>query len=159
MTFLEPITDNDTAGTLAARLAVAGAALLGKALRKLAEGELHVTPQDASRATWAPPLSKDDGRLRWSETAQAVCARARGVDPWPGAFALRDGLPVKPFGAKVVPGSGAPGEILGVDAGGLRVACAEGAVAFAELQLPGKQRIGADAAGRGRAVAVGQRLE
>ena len=154
------IADDDTAGTLSARLADVGAALLRDTLPAIAGGSLVLTPQDDAAATLAPPLAKSDGRLRFAAAAGAVSAQARGVDPWPGATALLDGEPLKLFAPRVVDGAagGRPGEVLGLRSEGLAVACGEGAVAFGEMQLAGRRRMPAAAVLTGHAIAPGTQL-
>jgi methionyl-tRNA formyltransferase len=156
-----PIADDDTAGTLSARLADVGAALLRDTLPAIAGGSVVLTPQDHAAATLAPPLAKSDGRLRFDAPARVVSAQARGVDPWPGATALLDGEPIKLFAPRVVDaqlGGERPGQVLGLRPEGLAVACAGGAIAFAELQLAGRRRLPAAAVLAGRAIAPGTSL-
>lgn len=92
-----PIADDDTAGTLAARLARLGADLLADVLPRIIARAVNLQPQDDRQATLAPPLNKEDGRLDFTRPAREVSARARGVDPWPGATAILDGEVVKLF--------------------------------------------------------------
>jgi methionyl-tRNA formyltransferase len=153
-----PIRDDDTAGSLSVRLADQGARLLRETLPRIAAGAITLAPQDHARATLAPPLRKGDGRLPFTGTATAVAARARGVDPWPGPTAVLDGEPIKLFGPRVVAGEGEPGVVLGLAPEGLVVACGSGAVAFAELQLPGRRRLPAVAVLTGRPIPPGTRL-
>jgi methionyl-tRNA formyltransferase len=163
----EAIGDGDTAETLGERLARQGADLLGSVLPRIADGSVVLTPQDEALATLAPLLRKQDGRLDFGLPAPAVSARARGVHPWPGATADHGGEPLKLFLPRVIPAAGAasaattpPGTVLRIDGDeGLVVACGDGgAVAFAEVQLPGRRRMAAAAAAAGRAISVGVRL-
>jgi methionyl-tRNA formyltransferase len=175
-----PINDDDTAGTLSQRLAMLGAELLATTLPRIADQSVVAAPQDDARATLAPILRKEDGHLDFSRNAQVVSARARGVDPWPGATAMLGAEQVKLFGARVVGGVGgrnagvsadvAPGTVLaiggtasGAEFGeelgtGLAIACADQPIVFAEIQLPGRKRLPAAAAAAGRAIAVGARF-
>jgi methionyl-tRNA formyltransferase len=150
-----PITDVDTAGTLAARLASLGAELMVTTLPRIDAGDVTPQPQDDGQATLAPMLEKDHGLLDFHRSARLVSAQARGVDPWPGATAVVGGEVTKLFGPRVVPGGGAPGLVLGLGEGGLQIACGEGAVAFAELQFPGRKRLPAAAVLAGRPIPVG----
>ena len=152
------IAEDDTAGTLATRLAAAGAELMLVAIERLRAGALTETPQDQARATLAPRLTKDHGRVDWSRPALEVRNRVRGVDPWPGAWTRLEGEPLKLWSARVVEGAGEPGVVLGVDRDGLLVACGEGAVAVAEAQLPGRKRMPAAALVAGRSIPRGTRL-
>lgn len=141
----EDIADDDTAGSLAERLAPLGARLLVQTLPRIADGTVVLHEQDHTRATSAPILTKADGRLDFTQPAKVVCDRSRGVDPWPGATTMLAGEPVKVFGPRPVSGTGKPGEVLGLLPQGLAVACGEGALAFAEIQLPGRKRMSARA--------------
>jgi methionyl-tRNA formyltransferase len=158
------IDDTDTAGTLAEKLATAGGALLADTLPDIAAGRVVLEPQDHATATLAPPLSKADGRLDFSRPAKVVSAQARGVDPWPGATTLLAGEPLRLFAPRVLPGVApvrAPGEVVGLEAGRLVVACgdaAQASIGFAELQLPGRKRLPAAAVLAGRAIPPGTRL-
>ncbi len=96
-------------------------------------GTLAARPQDHARATLAPILKKEDGRLDWSQPARAIAWRVRGFVPWPGAFTLHDGrllklLRVRPRDASPgsIDGGPVPGEILSVSADGVTVACGAG---------------------------------
>ena len=149
------IADDDTAGTLAAKLSGIGAELMVVALSRLAAGALVETAQDDALATMAPMLKKDDGRVDWTRPAAEVRDRIRGVDPWPGAFTALGGEPLKLWGPRLAEGAGAPGRILGVDAAGVVVACGSGAITVAELQAPGRKRMPATAFVSGRALPGG----
>jgi methionyl-tRNA formyltransferase len=151
-----PIADTDTAGTLSARLSQMGAALLVETIPRLVEGVTAV-PQDHARHTLAPMLKKEDGWLDFSAPAREVSARARGVDPWPGPTAVLDGEPIKLFAPRVVAGQGAPGTVVGAGEV-LTVACGSEAVAFGELQLPGRKRLPVPAVLAGRPIPAGTKL-
>jgi len=151
-----PIADDDTGGTLSEKLAELGARLLVETLPAIADGSVTLTPQDDAGATLAPLLTKADGHLTFDRPARVVSAHARGVDPWPGASAVLDGAPLKLFAPRVVAGgTGRPGEVLGLRPEGLAVACAEGAIAFGELQLPGRRRLPAAAVLAGHPIPAG----
>ena len=153
------ISDDDTAATLSARLARLGADLLSETLPRIATGAVTLREQDHARATLAPPLRKEDGRLDFTQPARAVSARARGVDPWPGATAILDAEVIKLFQPRVVaiaglaPARVRPGRVVDAGAAGLVIGCGEGgAVAFGELQLPGRKRLPAGVVLNGRPI-------
>jgi methionyl-tRNA formyltransferase len=154
----EPIRDDDTAGTLAERLALLGSKLLVATLPRIADGTVTLQAQDEAGATLAPLMKKEDGYIDLGARAQEVSAQARGVDPWPGATVFFEGEPLKVFGARVIEAQGTPGEVQGLVPQGLAVACGGGAVAFAELQLPGRRRMPAAAVLAGHPIPVGTRL-
>jgi len=154
----EPIRDDDTAGTLAERLASLGSKLLVATLPRIADGSVTLHAQDEAGATLAPLMKKEDGYLDLGAPAHTVSAQARGVDPWPGATVVLVDEPMKVFGVSEIEGQGTPGEVQGLVPQGLAVACGGGAVAFAELQLPGRKRLPAAAVLAGHPIPVGTRL-
>ncbi len=151
-----PIADDDTTGSLFARLATLGAAALVDALPKIAAGDAPV-PQDDLRATVAPRIDRDTARIRWNEPAAAVARRIRAMDPAPGAWAVVDHHEVKCFGARPHPLAGhadaAPGELVVVH-GQMVVAAGDAAeghgIAIDALQPAGKRRMPAADWLRGR---------
>jgi methionyl-tRNA formyltransferase len=82
----ERIAPQDTALTLAPRLAQTGAELMIATLAALQSGTLTPRPQDNSQATLAPVLKREDGLLHFSRSAMEAWNRLRGFQPWPGAF-------------------------------------------------------------------------
>ncbi|HEY6098111.1 MAG TPA: methionyl-tRNA formyltransferase [Anaeromyxobacter sp.] len=121
-----PIAPGDTSETLAPRLAALGGEALVAALALLAKGAIVPVRQDPSKATLAPILAKEDGRIDWTRPAQEVASRLRGFSPWPGAWTTLDGRTVKVLAA--APESppragGAPGEGRRSAGRGLSVAC------------------------------------
>jgi methionyl-tRNA formyltransferase len=153
-----PIGPDETAGELMARLAPIGADLLLEVLAAIEAGTAVATPQDHARATHAAMLARADGYIDFTRPAAAVAARIRGVDPWPGALALLRGERTKLYGARVVSGSGRPGEILAIDGDGAVVATGDGAVVIRELTPPGRRRMRAAELAAGRGLAVGDVL-
>jgi methionyl-tRNA formyltransferase len=153
-----PIDDWVTAGQLHQRLAPLGAEVLTDGLARLKAGTLVPEKQDDAQATMAPMLTKETGRVDFAAGARAVRDLVRGCDPWPTAYTTVDGEVLKLFRPKLVSGRGTPGVVLGADRDGLIVACGDDAVAFAELQLPGKKRMPAQALLAGRAITTGTTL-
>ena len=150
-----PIDEDDTAQTLADKLAPIGAELLIETLILLEGGILVETPQDDTQATYAPMLKKEDGIVDWTQPAVAVANRIRGVDPWPGAVTAAGGEPLKLFRPRAVAGSGVAGEVIAIDERGLVVACGDHACAIAEVQPPGRRRMSARDWARGRGSGFG----
>jgi methionyl-tRNA formyltransferase len=158
-----PIAADDTSGSLHEKLAPVGAALLLEGIEALRRGALRPEMQDEARATQAPLLDKEAGRLDWSQPAVRLRDRIRGLDPWPGAFTFLDGEPLKLWRAQLAaPESGAttatPGTVLGVHQGALVVACGEGSVAIGEAQLPGRKRLPIPSLVAGRPIPAGTLL-
>jgi methionyl-tRNA formyltransferase len=153
-----PIDEWVTAGQLHTRLAPLGAEALLDGLARLKAGTLTRQKQNDAEATMAPMLAKETGRVDFAAGARAVRDLVRGCDPWPTAYTALAGEPLKLFRAKVVSGRGTPGVVIGADRDGLIVGCGDDAVAFGELQLPGKKRMPTAALLAGRAIPVGTQL-
>ena len=98
------IVAEDTAGTLADRLAVLGAEALIEALGALERGEVTKTPQNEAEVTYAPKLPPDIGRLEWSRSAGDLWNLVRGLAPQPGAYTFYRGRLVRVLGAQPLPG-------------------------------------------------------
>jgi methionyl-tRNA formyltransferase len=156
------IAEDDSAGTLEAKLAGVGAELLVETLSRWERGELTPTPQDDARATLAPRIKKEDALVDWSRPASEIHCRVRAFDPWPVAFVVLDTGALRIWKARVAPLSSAaaePGRILGIAAEGLTVACGGCSALFIEeVQPAGKDRMTASAFARGRRLAAGDFL-
>jgi methionyl-tRNA formyltransferase len=140
-----PIGPDETAGELHDRLAPMGAQALVEVLSGLCDGTTVFTPQDHTRATEAPRLSKDDGRIDWSRPAAELHDRVRGTHPWPGAWFEWAGEPFKVHRTRRADGGGSPGEVLGHEPDGPRIACGDGALVLTRVQRPGRGPVaGAD---------------
>jgi methionyl-tRNA formyltransferase len=146
-----------TGGELAEHLSEMGAQALVEVLALFQTNGLEPHPQDHARATYAPKLTRDTAHIRWTDPAERVARLIRGLDPRPGAWTELDGREVKLFGARVVEGRGAPGEVQQTD-DGLRIATGQGAVRIEEVQPAGKARMAAAEWVRGRGAQAGQRF-
>lgn len=125
-----PITNTTTAQSLHDNLASLGARMIVDALDRLAtEGRLDSTPQRADGVTYAPLLTKDDGRIDWTQEAMVTDRQIRALTPWPGTWTITpDGRRLKILQARRAAAehtSAAPGTI--IDRTG-RVACGGGSV-------------------------------
>ena len=80
------IGGRETAPELAARMAEAGAPLMADTLRGLITGTIQPQRQNHERASYAPLLKKEDGRIDWTRPAGEIYNRMRAFTPWPGAF-------------------------------------------------------------------------
>jgi methionyl-tRNA formyltransferase len=138
-----PIAHEDTADTLAPRLAAVGADLMVETVRAIETGQAHPTSQDHSQATVAPLLKKEDGRMDFSRSAEELFNRLRGFQPWPGAFTTFKMKTLQVHRAKPLPPAArlTPRSIA-VDGSHLLVGCAGGtALDLIEIQIEGKRRM------------------
>ncbi len=138
-----PIGENETAGELLDRLAVLGADLLTVTLSNMERGEIVRTPQDSSKATYAPMLDKAMCPIDFTKTAQQVHNHVRGLHPWPVATMELQGKHFKVHQTAIVDGKGTPGQILGLTKTGLLIACGSGAVEIRSIQAEGGKRMSA----------------
>src|SRR5271165_4408919 len=137
------IAPDDTAETLAPRLAAIGANLVVETLRGLQAGSIHPRPQDNSQASLAPILRKEDGLVDFSNTADEILNRIRGFQPWPGAYTKFRGKTLQITKARPATGAVPQAEIHS-DSNLLVVGCGNHtSLELLELQLEGKKRTSA----------------
>ncbi len=138
------ILPDETAGELYDRLAVMGAEVLKSTLHALEAGTITRIKQDESAATKCPMLKKEHGKIDFLRTAEQVHNLVRGVNPWPGAYALWNGEPVKIWktARTALANPGLPnGTCTGDAKQGLFVQCSDGLLEILELQAPGGKRM------------------
>ncbi len=150
------IGENETAGELFDRLATLGASVLEKTIALLEKGELERTPQNAAEATKCSMIKKDDGLIDFAMSAKRVHDKVRGMNPWPIAFAMLDGVPVKIYKTRLT-GEKAPGEygecVVADSKKGLYVNAGGELIEIMELQFPNAKKLTASAALLGRPLA------
>lgn len=133
------IRPGETAGQLSERLAEQGADLLIQTLPGYLSGAIQPQPQDDALSTYAPMITKEEGKLDFQQPAEALERRIRAFQPWPGAFLDWQGQPLKIQRAHVEPCPGfQPGQRCVI--GGLpAVATPSGCLVLDELQPAGKR--------------------
>lgn len=159
--FTTEILPDETAGDLSERLSTLGALAVRKGLPRFVAGGYVPIPQDGAKATVAPILKKEDGRLDFSRSARAVHDHVRGMSPWPGAFTTSRGKILKVHATRVTESpaeTSIPGTVVLTDKSRVVVACGEGAVELLRVQLEGKKAITAGDWVSGRGVAEGDVL-
>jgi methionyl-tRNA formyltransferase len=148
-----PISADDNAATLMARLADLGALGIVDALCDLPG--LPLIHQPAEGVTYAAKIAKDEARIDWTAAAAVIERRVRAFDPFPGATFEHRGETVKLWRTRVadatgLPGNAAPGTVIASDDHRLCVACGDGAIDLIELQWPGGKRQGLPVAAQRR---------
>lgn len=156
---------DETAGQVHDRLAALGADAVVDTVRRLAAGTVTPEPQDDTRASAAPKLSREVARIDWTQGARRVHDHVRALSPYPGAWttwapggsAARETLKVFETAVESEPDAvAAPGTV--VDAQTLTVACGTGAVRLLAVQREGRRRMDAAAFLAGVALAEGDRF-
>jgi methionyl-tRNA formyltransferase len=158
----EPVMPDDTAGTLAERLATLGAPLLAESLTLAHAGRCPRRPQPAGAGSYAGKLAKQDGIIDWSLEAIEVWNRQRAVTPWPGAGTSLGGRRVTITASRphdLLDDGGTPGTIVEVGAAGVRVACGRGTLRLVRVKPEGRNEMEAAEWARGARVNVGDRFE
>jgi len=155
----------ETARALEARLAALGAALLVRTLARL--DETVPVRQDDTKASLAPKIRKEDGRVAWSDTAAGIDRSVLALADRPGVFTSIGGRRVNILGGRAsdpqaspVPGETArPGTVLRVGKPGIEVACgATTSYLIEELRPEGRGAMSAYAFSLGTKLAPGDYL-
>ncbi|MBX3326028.1 MAG: methionyl-tRNA formyltransferase [Nitrospira sp.] len=154
------ILPDDTAGTLAPRLAALGGRLLIETLAQLKTGTLVPTKQDDHQATMAPLLKKEDGLIDWTLGATSLANRVRGLSPWPGAYTFLgdERWNVWKAVAQVSATTDTPGTIVAVNKQSILVATGDGLLEIREIQTANSKRMAVAQFLAGHRVTVGQQL-
>ena len=149
-----PIAPEDTAGSLHDRLADLGARLIVEALARL---PMPAQAQPDQGVLYAAKIEKAEAALDWRLPAAQLARQVRAFDPFPGALAHLDGIPMIPIkiwralvcdektsmtsvhdNAQAV----TPGTVLAANKeDGVVVACGEGMLRLLELQKAGAKRL------------------
>jgi methionyl-tRNA formyltransferase len=142
-----PITDEDTAGTLAPALAALGAEAIGEAIAGLKAGAIIPVPQPAAGVTYAPRIERAHLAIDWTRPARELARQVRAFAPRPGAFTTLTARHVKIHRARVeaTPAGAPPGTVLSAGPDGVLVATGEERLRLLELQLEGRKRLEAAA--------------
>jgi methionyl-tRNA formyltransferase len=138
-----PISNEETCERLHDRLASLGARLLSETLEKMKGGEIRSIPQDHSKATYAPPLKKEDGHIDWKKGAREIDRQIRAFNPWPGAFTKWNDQLLKIFKGEIKEGTlaGKPGAVVWIGSDFIEVETGKGLLRIQEVQLEGRKRM------------------
>jgi methionyl-tRNA formyltransferase len=143
-------------------LAALGAGLLVDVVDDIAAGRAREEPQDDAQATYAPKITKEEGRIEWARPAREIHDQVRGLYPWPHAHTVIGGMRVIVLRTRVTPpveDRPAPGTVLQVSRDTLQVMAGDGrAIALELLQPEGKRPMTVRELLAGRPIASGTRL-
>ncbi len=145
------ITEDETQEELFAKVENEGKVFLSNVCEKLIDGKATRTPQDHSKATLAPPLTKEMALFTFESDAKTIHNKVRGQNPWPGAYFIYQDKKVKVIKTKYVELSGKVGEILSTKP--LVIACKENAIQLITVQPEGSKAMD------GQAWSLGRRFE
>ena len=145
---------DSNAAQLTERLAILGARAMVDVLADLDSHPPVAQPE--SGVTYAAKISKDEARVDWSRSAEALRRQVQGLAPSPGAWFDANGERIKLLDVETVDGAGSPGEVVGEP---LVVACGEDALHARILQRAGKTAMTADEFLRGFPIETGTILK
>ncbi|PQV62855.1 methionyl-tRNA formyltransferase [Abditibacterium utsteinense] len=148
----------ETSGELLERLTFIGADFLQRTFQLLKNQSAPRTPQDESKVTFCPQISREMASINWQKPAQEIENLVRAMNPWPVAHFEFKGTPLKVLRAQKMEDSAAPGTILKVDKDGILVAAGQNALQLIEVQAAGKPKMKAGDWARGARLEVGARL-
>lgn len=158
------IGPDETASELAGRLALLGGPAVVETLEQMQSAGAQGRPQSESEVTWAPSLTRDDGRLDWAWPSEDIHNRVRAFNPWPGTFTQAGEVRLKVLATRRAetsdPAVAEPGTILQVDArqGWLVAAGARTRIWVQRVQAAGKPAVAAAAYTCGHRFGPGSRL-
>ena len=152
-----PILPRENAHELETRMSHIGAQLLIRTLEKI--GTLPLKEQDHSLATYAPKLTKEQGRIDWQEPAEVVDRKVRAFYGWPGAFTFLNGQRLEIISGQVTQGlmpAARPGEVVQLDKSGIYVCSGQKTFYLIEKVKPeGRKEMSAYSFSLGGKVRVG----
>jgi methionyl-tRNA formyltransferase len=160
-TAVRPIGPDDASDTIERDLAELGAALLVRTVDRLADGGVVEVPQDDSQATYAPRLTKEEGRVDFTQPARAIHNQIRGLRPWPGAYTFLAGrrlglVRARPSDRHV---SADAGTCLDISAESITIACGgDSAIDILDLQPEGRRVMTAREYAAGHGDLLGRRF-
>lgn len=138
------IQPDETSAELYQRLSVIGADLLIETLNCFVNGTLVRTPQNPLEATTCKMLTKENGKIDFHKNAVEIHNLVRGVNPWPGAYAMLDNAPFKIWKTAVVSADAkdeTPGKLFGSPKEGLFLQACSGTLELLEIQSSGGKRL------------------
>lgn len=156
-----PINDDDTAESLFKRLSDIGAAALIETIELLLDNKIKPTVQDESMKSYAPALTKDEGKLDFNNSAFMLQRKVNGLYPWPCAYILLGGKKLKIFNiakAENVKNAKA-GQVISITKNGIQVACGnDESIILKQVQKEGKNRMDAYSFAQGAKISIGEVL-
>lgn len=141
-----PILDEDNAGTLHDKLSLLAKDAVIKAIPLIISGNFTLTKQNENEATYGFNITREDEHVDFNETTREVVNRIRGLNPWPGAYAILSGKIVKLWNSRYgnsYSTEAIAGQVIALHDDGIGIKTENGEVIITELQLEGKRRMSA----------------
>ena len=146
---IPPISNDETVGELYDRLSILGAEAIIEAMPAIIEGTNESIPQDESKVTYSPVISREQEKIDFNKPAVEVYNHVRGLNPWPGAYTTYQGKTVKIYQGLVHNCPNAmthhahqeSGTIVKIFKDAIGVKVQDGVYIITEFQLEGKKRM------------------
>jgi methionyl-tRNA formyltransferase len=152
------INPEDNSSTLKVRLAQAGAELLLETIKLIGKNTFRLTPQNEAEAIYTKKLTKELGRIDWSDSAVNIHNRVRGLVPWPGAYTHYKGKILKILETQIVDTQtkqSQPGQIVQISKQGMDVAAGTGILRVGKVHLESSKVMDVQSFVVGHKIAVG----
>ena len=139
-----PIFPNDNVGSLHDRLSEMGTKLLLETIPNIVSGNINPIKHDESEVTYAWNITREEEKIDFSKDTVDIYNQIRGLNPWPGAYAILDGTIVKIFASRISESfftTKKDGEIGKIYEDGIGVSTHDGEIIITELQFAGKRKM------------------
>ena len=140
------IEESDNAGTLHDKLSLIARDLIINTLPSIINKTYTLVKQNESEVTYGYNITREDEHIDFSDSSREIYNRIRGLNPWPGAYAILNGRIVKIWNSKIgskVSVSSLNGEVIEIYDDGIGIKTENGEIIVTELQLEGKKRMSA----------------
>ena len=140
------IEDTDTAETLHDKLSILGRDLLLETLPSIIDGTNERIAQDESTASYGFNITREDEHISFDKTSRQIFNQIRGLNSWPGAYAILDGKILKIWSSRVgdkYDPMKENGTIIGIYDDGFGVKTSNGEIVITKVQPEGKKAMDA----------------
>ena len=141
-----PILDTDTAGSLHDKLSSLASTLIVKTIPNIVSGNVNLIKQNESEVTYGFNIERKDEHIDFKQTTREIVNKIRGLNPWPGAYAILAGKIVKIWSARYgmnFHSHDVCGQVINLYEDGIGIKTENGEVIITELQLEGRKKMSA----------------
>lgn len=139
-----PIYKDDNVGTLHDRLSSMGAKLLIETIPDLVSGNIKPIPQKEEEVTYAWNIKREEEKIDFNKRTIDIYNQIRGLNPWPGGYALLEGKVVKIYEARISDSfftTKKNGEVGKIYEDGIGISTKDGEIIVTKLQPDGKRKM------------------
>ena len=139
-----PILPEDNVGLLHDRLSQMGTKLLLETIPNIVSGNISPISQNEEEVTYAWNVTREEEKIDFHKNTLDIYNQIRGLNPWPGAYAILDGVVVKIYASRISNSfftTRKDGEIGKIYEDGIGVSTSDGEIIITELQFAGKRKM------------------